>query len=114
MFEKIKGESEEDRLDREFLFKHKCFGSIEFVGELYKQGLIAEIVLTWVFEGLLGIGTDYQNVENDTTIEAALILMDKLGSTMENKVSLQKDENKVSAQQNLKKIFDKFKYLEYE
>jgi hypothetical protein len=40
--------------------------------------------------------------------------MDKLGSTMENKVSLQKDENKAGAQKNLKKIFDKFKYLEYE
>jgi hypothetical protein len=53
--EKKNAEKEEDRLDREFLQKHKYFGNIEFVGELYKEGFISEIILTSIFESMLGI-----------------------------------------------------------
>jgi len=53
--EKQDKETEEDRLDREWLLKHKLFGNIDFVGELYKVNLIAEVILTSIFESLLGI-----------------------------------------------------------
>lgn len=34
--ERKQDEKEEDRLEREFKTKHKLFGNIEFVGELFK------------------------------------------------------------------------------
>ena len=53
--EKQEKETEEDRLDRELRTKHKLFGNIDFVGELYKELLISDVILTSIFENLLGI-----------------------------------------------------------
>jgi hypothetical protein len=38
-------ETEEDRAKREFKTKHKLFGNIEFVGELYKESIITDVVM---------------------------------------------------------------------
>jgi hypothetical protein len=35
--------------------KHKLFGNIDFVGELYKEGILSETILISIFEVLLGI-----------------------------------------------------------
>lgn len=53
--EKQQNETEEDRLDRELRTKHKLFGNIDFVGELYKEGILSETILISIFEVLLGI-----------------------------------------------------------
>jgi len=36
----MESEKEEDRLERELKTKHKLFGNIDFVGEIYKRGLL--------------------------------------------------------------------------
>jgi hypothetical protein len=38
-------ETEEDRAEREFKNKHKLFGNIEFMGELYKESIITDSVM---------------------------------------------------------------------
>lgn len=35
-------EKEEDRQERDFKTKHKLFGNIEFVGELFKRNLVTD------------------------------------------------------------------------
>jgi hypothetical protein len=77
--EKKEWETEEDRLDRELRIKHKLFGNIDFVGELYKELLISDVILTSIFENLLGIDQQTTSEVTDITIEAALILINKLG-----------------------------------
>ena len=66
--EKKEQESEEDRLDRELRAKHKLFGNIDFVGELYKELLISDVILTSIFENLLGIDQHTDSGVNDMTI----------------------------------------------
>lgn len=44
--EKKADEKEEDRAERDFKTKHKLFGNIEFVGELYKQGIVTDQVMS--------------------------------------------------------------------
>ena len=51
--EKKEKETEKDRLDREL--RTKLFGNINFIGELYKELLISDVILTSMFENLLGI-----------------------------------------------------------
>ena len=53
--EKKEKEAEKDRLDRESRTKHKLFGNINFICELYKELLISDVILTSMFENLLGI-----------------------------------------------------------
>lgn len=43
--EKKANEKEEDRMEREFRTKHKLFGNIEFVGELFKEMIVTEHVM---------------------------------------------------------------------
>jgi hypothetical protein len=50
-------EKEEDRMEREFKTKHKLFGNIEFVGELFKLLIVTESVMKQVLSSLLGINT---------------------------------------------------------
>lgn len=50
-------EKEEDRMEREFKTKHKLFGNIEFVGELFKLLIVTEAVMKQVLSSLLGINT---------------------------------------------------------
>lgn len=79
-FTKEENENEDDRLDRELRYKHKLFGNIDFVGELFHFGLLSENVLNSIFTSLLGIDTT--NSVSDITIDAALKLVNKLGSNM--------------------------------
>lgn len=81
--EKIKDEKEDDRQEREFRKKHKLFGNIEFVGELYKCQIVTDGVIFSVFNSLLGIGSVSQESLNENTFEAALRLISKLGPTLE-------------------------------
>lgn len=109
--EKKNGEKQEDRLDREFLQKHKCFGNIEFVGELYKEGLISDIILSSIFESMLGIDQKADHI-NNITVEAALILINKLGSTMEFKLKSLEDDAKYNSYVTfLNSVFEKFEEL---
>lgn len=73
-------ETEEDRLDRELRFKHKLFGNMDFVGELYKEALLSDTILYSIFESLLGLES---STVTDITVDAALKLINKLGSKME-------------------------------
>jgi hypothetical protein len=77
--EKKEWETEEDRLDRELRTKHKLFGNIDFMGELYKELIISPVILTSVFEYLLGIDQLTTGAVTNIMIEAALILINKLG-----------------------------------
>ena len=47
--EKKENEKEEDRMEREFKTKHKLFGNIDFVGEIYKKGILSESIMHSVF-----------------------------------------------------------------
>jgi hypothetical protein len=44
-------------MEREFKTKHKLFGNIEFVGELFKLLIVTEAVMKQVLSSLLGINT---------------------------------------------------------
>jgi hypothetical protein len=59
-------------------FKHKLFGNIEFVGELYRRKILPEATLVTVFESLLGI-SDTNDRADDLVIEGAVNLMNKVG-----------------------------------
>lgn len=106
--EKKENETEEDRLDRELRYKHKLFGNMDFVGELYKQSLVSEVILYSIFDNLLGLET---YTISDITVDAALKLINKLGSKMEQDTKNKKDDKKVEAQKNQKRIFDEFQKL---
>lgn len=85
---KKENETEADRLDREIRLRHKKFGNIEFVGELFKFGLVTESILYSIFESLLGIGC---YTVTEVTIDAALKLINKLGSKLEKDTNTKKD-----------------------
>lgn len=113
--EKKEKETEEDRLDRELRTKHKLFGNIDFVGELYKELLISDVILTSIFENLLGIDTQSDSSVTDMTIDAALTLINKLGKKMEDSVNTLKNEEKKTARQETNaKIFSAFSNLQAE
>ena len=80
-------EKEEDRMEREFKTKHKLFGNIEFVGELFKLYIITEQVMQQVLSSLLGIGTQSDHTVNDNTVEAAIKLMTNIGITLESRIA---------------------------
>lgn len=74
--------------------KHKLFGNIDFVGELYKERLISDTILTSIFESLLGIDQLSTNAVSDITIDAALKLINKLGKKMEESAKTLKNDAK--------------------
>jgi hypothetical protein len=113
--ERKEKETEEDRLDRELRTKHKLFGNIDFVGELYKELLISDVILTSIFENLLGIDTQSDSSVTDMTIDAALKLINKLGKKMEDSVNTLKNEEKKTARlETNAKIFKAFSNLQAE
>ena len=67
---------------------------MDFVGELYKEKLISDVILYSIFECLLGLET---NSITDITVDAALKLISKLGSKMEQDTKNKKDDKKVEA-----------------
>ncbi len=105
-------EKEEDRLEREFRVKHKLFGNIDFVGEIYKKGLLSESILNSVFHTLLGYNVESDSNVNDNTIDAGIKLINKLGFTLEQKVANASEEKRGSQQKMLDDLFGRFKELE--
>jgi len=64
---------------------------MDFVGELYKESLVSETILYSIFDSLL----DSNSVSvTDITIDAALQLINKLGSKMEQDTKSKKNEEK--------------------
>jgi hypothetical protein len=111
--EKKIDEKEEDRQERDFKTKHKLFGNIEFVGELFKQMLVTDLVMSQVFSSLLGIGQESDLNVNDNTIEAGLRLISKLGPTLEKNIIDTKEEDKrEKLKATVEEIFDRLKQLE--
>ena len=109
--DKKENETEEDRLDRELRYKHKLFGNLDFVGELYREGLVSDVILASIFESLLGFNRQVNEV-TDTTIDAALKLINKLGSKMESDAKAKKaGEKKDEALKTLTDIFSSFSKL---
>ena len=70
------------------------FGNIDFVGELYKEALLSDTILYSIFESLLGMES---SIVTDITVDAALKLINKLGSKMEQDTKNKKDDKKVDA-----------------
>ncbi len=87
--QKKENETEEDYIDRKLKYSDKLFGNMDFVGELYKELLVSETILYSIFETLLDINSPSIS---DTTIDAALQLMNKLGSKMEHDANSKKKE----------------------
>ena len=78
---------------------------MDFVGELYKEALVSELILYSIFDNLLGLESF---TVSDITVDAALKLINKLGSKIEKDIKAKKDEKKVEAEKNQKRIFDEF------
>ena len=77
--DKLESKTEEERNEIAFKKKHKLFGNIDFVGELYKKSMLSEGILKSVFVNLLGMQSTNTGQVNDDTIEAAIKILTKLG-----------------------------------
>lgn len=111
--EKKSDEKEEDRMEREFKTKHKLFGNIEFVGELFKLSIVTDMVMNQVFTSLLGIDVESDASVNDITIEAALRLVSKLGPTLDARIATEsKPDKKEKLQEASDALFKRLKELE--
>lgn len=108
--EKKADEKEEDRAERDFKTKHKLFGNIEFVGELFKEMIVSDMVMNQVFNSLLGINIVEVGSVNDNTIEAAIRLISNVGLTLEDRIS--KEDKKGKLQEMMTQIFERFRELE--
>jgi hypothetical protein len=67
-------------------FKERLFGNIQFVGELNRRNLLSENILISVFVMLLAIGGAYEDFINDDTVEAATLLINKVGYLIDDKL----------------------------
>jgi hypothetical protein len=70
-------------------FKSRLFGNINFVGELFRRGLLSESIVLSVFDMLLVVDSSETQLDfvNDNTVEGAVILMEKIGSQLDNKLA---------------------------
>jgi hypothetical protein len=76
-------------------FKSRLFGNINFVGELFRRGLLQESIILSVFDMLLVVDTNETQLAfiNDNTVEGAVVLMEKIGNLHDAKlVSIQSKE----------------------
>jgi hypothetical protein len=64
-------------------------GNIQFVGELFRRKLLQESIIISVFDMLLGVETqeDHLSQINDNTVEGAVVLMEKIGYMIDEKLS---------------------------
>ena len=70
-------------------------GNIQFVGELFRRKLLQESIIISVFDMLLGVEAqeDHLSLINDNTVEGAVVLMEKIGYMIDEKLnSLQANE----------------------
>ena len=63
-----------------FKRKHRLFGNIKFIAELYKEHLLSDKILKDIFKNLLDPGKF-----SDDSIEAAIIVMERVGPKIEEK-----------------------------
>lgn len=92
--------------------KHKLFGNIDFVGELFRKGIISDNILKSVFHCLLGIQEGDEIIDtvddvNDDTIEAAIQLINKLGADLQQKAAKQE-----KMRETLELTYGRFKNLQ--
>lgn len=86
-------ETDEEKLkamdeDKLLKFKHRLLGNIKFVGELNRRNLLQEFIVIQVLNMLLGIEYDgHQTRIDDDTVEGATVLMSKIGSLIDDKIT---------------------------
>lgn len=105
--------------DQKLKFKHRLLGNIKFVGELNRRNLLQEFIVIQVLNMLLGIEYDgHQTKINDDTVEGATVLMNKIGSLLDDKInkliaSKESKPDKIAKNQETLASFNKiFKKLE--
>lgn len=89
--------------EKSILFKEHLFGNIEFVGELFRRGILSESTLNGIFKRLTDEVCDF-------TIEGAIVLMNKIGHTFEESCR-KKAEKNPGSDNNFKLIIEKFKSI---
>lgn len=93
--------------ENKFKFTTRLFGNIKFVGELFRRKLVLESIILQVFDMLLGIFTKGDRLAfiNDNTVEGAVVLMEKIGHMIDDKLCLlesqKNDLKKQSTEGNL-------------
>jgi hypothetical protein len=70
-------------------FKSRLFGNIYFVGELFRRGLLQESIILSVFDMLLVVNTNDNQLAfvDDNTVEGAVVLMEKIGFKLDTKLT---------------------------
>ena len=93
-------------------YQMSLHGIIEFVGELFRRHIVSESTLVGVFESLFDPVTDF-------TVEAAIILMNKVGYDFEevcrkkSEKSKAKQKDQEGADNEFEKVIQKFKDIVY-
>ena len=90
--------------------KRHLFGNLGFVGELFKQQLVTNNVIKSIFSSLLGIEFDGSLV-TDNTIEAAILLMNKIGYNWEERSKEKAAKKSEEMKETIEKIFARFREL---
>ena len=99
-YEPIEGED-----DKESRLRHKerLFGNIDFVGELYRQNLLTEMIIFQCFSSLLGLD---ETIPNEDTLEASLNLIYKVGDELQKRISSGKKAESAKKEAEVYKRFD--------
>ena len=69
-------------------------GTINFVSELYKHHMLSRVILYSIFVNLLGLDESAWYPLSDHTVEAAVLIINKLGSRLEQETSSVTGEKK--------------------
>jgi hypothetical protein len=61
---------------------------MNFVGELFRRGILQESIILSVFDLLMVVNTNDSHLAfvNDITVEAAVVLMEKIGHLLDTKL----------------------------
>jgi hypothetical protein len=99
-------------------FKSRLFGNINFVGELFRRGLLVESIILSVFDMLMVVESNATQLDfvNDNTVEGAVVLMEKIGPMVDAKLAsiLAKEADKtarpaeIETALSINKTFDRF------
>jgi len=99
-------------------FKSRLFGNINFVGELFRRGLLVESIILSVFDMLMAVESNDAQLDfvNDNTVEGAVVLMEKIGPMVDSKLAtiLAKEADKtarpveIETAQSINKTFERF------
>lgn len=86
--------------------QHKLFGNIEFIGELYLCHLLRPDTVKSIFEHLL-----HMDCFMDDTVEAALRFIEKVGPTIEERMSASEGIKRKISAEDYEVILNKFKKI---